>query len=233
MATTERDYYELLGIGKDASEAEVKKAFRGLARELHPDVSEEPDAEARFKEVVEAYEVLSKSETRELYDRYGHAGLRSGGFQPGHFDFGSLSDLFSAFFGDDLFAGAGRRGARGSDVAAEVEIDLEEAARGATRGVPFRVAVVCSRCSGNGAEPGSAGLDVPDLRRPGPAPAGVTERLRRVRPHPDVPPLLRRRTGGRASLRGLRRLRPGRRGALARRADPGRDPRRAADPDLW
>ncbi|MDX6513292.1 MAG: molecular chaperone DnaJ [Gaiellaceae bacterium] len=155
MATTEGDYYELLGIGKDASEAEVKKAFRGLARQLHPDVSEEPDAEARFKQVVEAYEVLSNAETRELYDRYGHAGLRSGGFQPGHFDFTNLSDIFSAFFGDDLFAGAGRRAARGSDVAAEVEIDLEEAARGATRAVPFRIAVVCSRCGGNGAEPGS------------------------------------------------------------------------------
>ncbi len=101
MATTERDYYELLGVARDATEAEIKKAFRGLARELHPDVSEEPDAEERFREVVEAYEVLSKSESRELYDRYGHAGLRGGGFQPGHFDFGSLSDLFSAFFGDD------------------------------------------------------------------------------------------------------------------------------------
>ena len=83
MATTGRDYYELLGVARDASDAEIKKAFRGLARELHPDVSEAPDAEERFREVVEAYEVLSKSETRELYDRYGHAGLRGGGFQPG------------------------------------------------------------------------------------------------------------------------------------------------------
>src|ERR687887_2128973 len=106
MATTERDYYELLGVPRTASDADIKRAFRRLARELHPDVNEEPDAEERFKEVVEAYEVLSKSETRQLYDRYGHAGLRSGGFQPGHFDFGSLSDLFAAFFGDDLFGGA-------------------------------------------------------------------------------------------------------------------------------
>src|SRR5246127_1473546 len=117
MATTERDYYELLGVSRTAGDAEIKKAFRALARELHPDVSDAPDAEERFRVVVEAYEVLSKSETRELYDRYGHAGLRSGGYQPGHFDFGSLSDLFSAFFGDDLLSGRSAR-ARGADLAA-------------------------------------------------------------------------------------------------------------------
>src|SRR5436190_2129067 len=105
MATTDRDYYELLGVGRDASEGEIKRAFRRLARELHPDVSESPDADERFREVVEAYEVLSRTESRDLYDRYGHAGLRSGGFQPGHVDFGSLADLFSAFFGDDLLFG--------------------------------------------------------------------------------------------------------------------------------
>src|SRR5919106_5157138 len=109
MATTERDYYTILGVARTASDADIKKAFRRLARELHPDVSDAPDAEERFKEVVEAYEVLSKTETREVYDRYGHAGLKTGGFQPGHFDFGNLSDLFSAFFGDDLFGGGRAR----------------------------------------------------------------------------------------------------------------------------
>lgn len=153
MATTERDYYELLGVPRNADEGEIKKAFRRLARELHPDVSEAPDAQERFREVVEAYEVLSKAETRELYDRYGHAGLRSGGFQPGHFDFGSLSDLFAAFFGDDLIGGRART--RGADLGAEVEIELVDAARGVTREVPFRVAVACEHCDGDGAEPGS------------------------------------------------------------------------------
>jgi molecular chaperone DnaJ len=155
MATTDRDYYELLGVERDASEGDIKRAFRRLARELHPDVSEAPDADERFREVVEAYEVLSKTETRDLYDRYGHAGLRSGGFEPGHVDFGSLADLFSAFFGDDiLLGGRGRSGrARGADLAATVEIDLVEAAHGVTREVPFDVAVTCSRCGGNGAEP--------------------------------------------------------------------------------
>lgn len=154
MATANRDYYEVLGIERTADEAQIKRAFRGLARELHPDVSDEPDAEDRFKEVVEAYEVLSKSETRELYDRYGHAGLKSGGFQPGHVDFGNLSDLFSAFFGDDLFGGRAR--SRGADIAATVEIELTEAASGATRDVPFDVAVRCTTCAGDGVEPGTS-----------------------------------------------------------------------------
>jgi molecular chaperone DnaJ len=156
MATSERDYYELLGVPRDATEADVKKAFRRLARELHPDVSDAPDADERFREVVEAYEVLSKSETRELYDRYGHAGLRNGGFQPGQFDFGSLSDLFAAFFGDDLRgARGGGPGARGADLGALVEIELVEAATGVKRDVPYQVAVVCSHCGGDGAEPGT------------------------------------------------------------------------------
>ena len=155
MATTDRDYYELLGVSRGADETEIKQAFRRLARELHPDVSDAPDAEARFKEVVEAYEVLSKSETRALYDRYGHAGLRSGGFEPGQVRFDNLADLFSAFFGDDvLFGGRARRG-RGADVAVIAEIDLVDAAHGVSRDIPFEVAVTCARCQGSGAEPGT------------------------------------------------------------------------------
>src|ERR671923_1846362 len=140
MATTERDYYELLGVARDARADDIKKAFRRLARELHPDVSPEPDAEHRFREIVEAYEVLSNSERRELYDRFGHAGLRSGGFRPTTFDLGDLSDLFSAFFGDDLFGVGGRAGrARGADIAAEGAIDLTDVVTGAKREVPFGV----------------------------------------------------------------------------------------------
>src|SRR6266508_5924205 len=157
MATTQHDYYELLGVPRTADGGEIKKAFRRLARTLHPDVSEAPDAEERFREVVEAYEVLSKAETRELYDRYGHAGLKSGGFQPGHFDFGNLSDLFSAFFGDDLFGsgGGGRPRRRGADLAAEVEIDLAEAAQGTSKEISFDVMIPCEVCHATGAEPGT------------------------------------------------------------------------------
>jgi molecular chaperone DnaJ len=163
MATTDRDYYELLGVGRGATEAEIKKRFRSLARELHPDVSEDPDAEERFKEVVEAYEVLSNPERRELYDRFGHAGLRSRGFTPTSFDFGTLGDLFSAFFGDDLFGVGGRprSAARGADVAAEVVIDLVDAAHGVEPDVPFRVAVTCDVCGGSGAEPGTEPIRCP------------------------------------------------------------------------
>ena len=134
----------------------IKRAFRRLARELHPDVSDAPDADERFQEIVEAYEVLSKSETRELYDRFGHAGLRSGGFRPTAFDFGNLADIFSAFFGDDVFGVAtGPRRARGADIAAELELDLEEAATGVTRSVPVQVAMRCAECGGDGVQPGT------------------------------------------------------------------------------
>jgi molecular chaperone DnaJ len=157
VATTERDYYDLLGVSRTAEEAEIKRAFRRLARELHPDVSAEPDAAERFREIVEAYEVLSKPETRELYDRYGHAGLRTGGFQPTPFDFTSLADIFSAFFGDDVFGAAGRpRRTRGGDVGARVEIELVEAATGVAREVPFPVAVACATCDGDGVAPGTS-----------------------------------------------------------------------------
>jgi molecular chaperone DnaJ len=160
MATTERDYYEVLGISRDATDADVKKAFRRLARELHPDVSEAPDAEHRFREVAEAYEVLSDPERRQTYDRFGHAGLRRGGFHPTDFDLGNLSDIFAAFFGDGIFGTSasprGSRPARGGDVAASVEITLDEVLAGATVEVPVRVAATCDRCAGNGAEPGTA-----------------------------------------------------------------------------
>ena len=161
--STDRDYYELLGVARGATEAEIKKRFRSLAREFHPDVSEDPDAEERFKEMVEAYEVLSNPERRQLYDRFGHAGLRSRGFTPTSFDLGTLGDLFSAFFGDDLFGVGGRsRGAaRGADIAAEVVIDLVESARGVEREVPLRVAVTCGVCAGSGAEPGTEHVRCP------------------------------------------------------------------------
>ena len=147
-----RDPYEVLGVGRDASEQQIKKAFRQLARELHPDVNaHDPDAEEKFREAAEAYEILSDSERRATYDRYGHEGLRSGGYAPNFDGFGTISDLFDAFFG-----GGGRQGpAQGADLAAAVEIDLIEAARGTTVDVAFEAIDRCEHCRGNGAEPGT------------------------------------------------------------------------------
>jgi molecular chaperone DnaJ len=162
MATTERDYYELLGVSREASDAEIKRAFRARARELHPDVSAAPDADGQFREVAEAYEVLSDPDRRATYDRYGHAGLRRGGY---HFtDFGSIADVFAAFFGDDSFGmtpGAARQFGRGGDVQAIVDIDLEDAFTGISTSVAFDVAVPCARCGASGAEPGSGTATCP------------------------------------------------------------------------
>jgi molecular chaperone DnaJ len=157
VATTERDYYEVLGVARGAGDAEIKRAFRKLARELHPDVSRAPDAERRFREVAEAYEVLSDPERRATYDRFGLAGLRRGGLEPTFADFGSLADVFAAFFGEDLFAGtpSRRHSTRGADAQAVVEIDLEEAFSGASVTVALDVALPCERCDTSGAEPGT------------------------------------------------------------------------------
>jgi molecular chaperone DnaJ len=157
MATTERDYYEVLGVQRGASGAQIKRAFRALARELHPDVSATPDTEQRFREVAEAYEVLTDPERRAIYDRLGHAGLRRGGFEPTFAHFGNLADVFAAFFGDDFLGGGGTqtRSSRGADLQVVLDIELEEAFTGVTASVPLEVALQCERCGGAGAEPGT------------------------------------------------------------------------------
>jgi molecular chaperone DnaJ len=153
---SKRDYYEVLGVSRGATDQEIKKAFRGIARELHPDVNgHDPEAEEKFKEVAEAYEVLSDDERRRTYDAYGHDGLRSGGFSSQAQGFGSIDDLFSAFFGG-AGGGFGRRGpAAGADVGAAVEIELEDVLTGVEREVEFDVVANCEHCHGNGAEPGT------------------------------------------------------------------------------
>jgi molecular chaperone DnaJ len=160
-----RDYYEVLGVARTASESEIKSAFRRLARELHPDVNDQdPNAEEKFKEAAEAYEVLSDSERRAIYDRYGHEGLRTGGYAPNFESFGSVGDIFEAFFGggggpfSDLFGGGRVRAGgpiQGGDVAVSAEIELRDAAHGASVPVSYEVITVCEHCHGNGAEPGT------------------------------------------------------------------------------
>jgi molecular chaperone DnaJ len=150
----------VLGVARDADEQEVKKTFRRLARELHPDVnSHDPEAEEKFKEAAEAYEILSDAERRATYDRYGFEGLESRGFSSQSHGFGSFADIFDAFFGGDPFGSAfGRGGAgriQGGDLAVEVEISLAEAAAGKTVEVAYELVDTCEHCRGNGAEPGT------------------------------------------------------------------------------
>jgi molecular chaperone DnaJ len=151
---TPRDPYDVLGVERDASGQQIKKAFRQLARELHPDVNaHDPDAEEKFKEAAEAYEILSDDERRATYDRYGHEGLRSGGYAPNFDGFGSIGDLFDAFFGGGFGSRSGPM--PGGDVAVAVEIDLIEAAHGARLQVSYEAVDRCEHCKGNGAEPGT------------------------------------------------------------------------------
>ncbi|MGH2991634.1 MAG: molecular chaperone DnaJ [Solirubrobacterales bacterium] len=157
-----QDYYELLDVERGASEAEIKKAFRKLARELHPDVNRhDPDAEDKFKRAAEAYEVLSDPERRRVYDAFGEEGLRSGGWSPRAGGFGNLEDILESFFGrgdpmfGEMFGFSPAGPAAGGDVAAEVELSLEEVLSGATRELSFEAVTACERCRGNGAEPGT------------------------------------------------------------------------------
>jgi molecular chaperone DnaJ len=167
-STPKRDYYDVLGVARDADDAEIKKAFRRLARELHPDVNrDDPEAEAKFKEAAEAYEVLSDSDRRATYDRYGHDGLRSGGYSPNFEGFGSMSDIFEALFGGGggggggfggMFGGFGGAPAgpmQGGDIQVAAEVTLAEAAAGTKVELKYNAVITCEHCRGNGAEPGT------------------------------------------------------------------------------
>jgi molecular chaperone DnaJ len=154
-----RDYYEVLGVSREASEAEIKKSYRRLARSHHPDANPgDHDAEERFKELTEAYEVLSNPEARRAYDTYGHQvprGAGAGGY-PGSDPFGGFQDIFDAFFGDrfgggSFFGGSTARGpSRGSDAEVEVEVSLREAAYGVDREINVQVVGNCGVCDGVG-----------------------------------------------------------------------------------
>ena len=147
------DHYETLGVARDATADEIKKAYRKLAREHHPDANPgDPGAEDRFKVITVAYETLSDPEKRRRYDMFGDEGAGAPGFS----DFGGISDLFASFFGSGFGGGAQRGGpARGADVLAEIELTLEEADAGVERDVEIETLTECSECAGSGAAPGT------------------------------------------------------------------------------
>lgn len=168
--TTKRDYYEVLGIPRNANEDDVRKAFRRLARQYHPDVNKAPDATERFKEINEAYEVLSDQEKRATYDKYGHSGMGAGfgdsGFGGGFADFSSIFD--------ELFGGLGGRSTRsrtaprrGADLRADLTLSFEEAVRGITKDIQITRQEPCARCQATGAEPGTSPLRCPQCNGSG------------------------------------------------------------------
>ena len=163
-----RDYYDVLGVGRDADQGEIKKAFRRVARECHPDVNPgDPDCEAQFKEAAEAYEVLSSPETRSAYDHYGFEGLR--GQQVPDFGQFGFNDLFNIFFGGGTFdsvlrdagggmwgaAGGGAPAPRGEDIDVAVRLTLSEAVFGVKKSIEVTSDATCATCSGSGARPGT------------------------------------------------------------------------------
>src|SRR5256712_3061468 len=146
MATT-TDYYQLLGVSRAATDEQIRSAYRKLARQFHPDVNDEPDAAERFKQITEAYEILTDPQRRQRYDMFGST---SGGFT----DFG-IGDLFETFFGGDLRRRESRGPMRGADLRMEIEVDLLDAVQGRERVITVPRLETCERCRGSGAEPGS------------------------------------------------------------------------------
>jgi molecular chaperone DnaJ len=161
-----RDYYEVLGVSRDAAEGDIKKAYRRLAMKFHPDRNpDDVTAEEKFKEATEAYEILTSEEKREAYDRFGHAGVDPSSGGMGGFDGGSFSDIFSDVFGD-IFGGGGGRGRssvqRGSDLRYGLELNLEQAVAGDTVEINVPVLAACEVCDGSGAKPGTSASTCPD-----------------------------------------------------------------------
>lgn len=162
MPEQKKDYYEVLGVSRDADETEIKKAYRKLAKQYHPDMNPgDKDAEAKFKEINEAYAVLSDPQKRKQYDMYGHSGVDGTGFEGfsgfGGFDFG-FEDIFDTFFGGSPFGRTTRRKAgprRGNDLKYSVEISFVEAAFGTTKEISVTRMQLCHVCGGSGSKPGT------------------------------------------------------------------------------
>ena len=163
MATTERDLYEVLGVARGASDAEIKRAFRKLAQQWHPDVNQDPAAQERFKEINDAYQILSDPDRRQRYDTFGRAGVDGGPGGAGFEGFAGFSDIFDAFFGGAAASGAARRGRPqpGADLRYDLRISFEEAVKGTEKEIDFRVLGRCDTCQGTGAKEGTEPVTCP------------------------------------------------------------------------
>ena len=166
--SAKRDYYDVLGVERGATQEQIKKAFRRLARQYHPDVNKNSDAESRFKEINEAYEVLSDQEKRAMYDRFGHTGPQAGFGGFGDFGgFGGIEDIFESFFGGAR-TGAARRGpARGADLRYDLTIEFEDAVFGCEREIVVSRHEACPACNGTGAEPSTSPIRCPQCNGTG------------------------------------------------------------------
>lgn len=179
-----KDYYEILGVPRDASQDDIKKAYRRLAREYHPDVNKEPGAEERFKEINEAYRVLGDPDTRRRYDELGHADFENSGFGGfgdfGDFGFGfeDLGDIFADMFFGRSSTRRDRRPRKGADLRMDLTLEFEEAAFGVEKTVEIQRTEICSHCHGNQAEPGTPLKTCPDC--------GGTGQVRSVQRTPFV-----------------------------------------------
>ena len=231
---SKRDYYEVLGIGRDADETAIKSAYRKLARQYHPDVNKAPDAEERFKEVNEAYEVLSDGDKRQAYDRFGHAaaqgGFGAGGQGAGFGGMGGFGDIFEDFFGGfGGMRGAPRGPARGDDLRYDMEITFQEAVFGAEKEIEIPRLETCPVCQGSGAEPGTKPIRCPQCNGTGEVRRAQQTILGQFVSVTTCPRLQRRTRDRPDAVHELPRAEARARHPAAVGLDPGRGGRRHAD----
>ena len=222
LAAAKKDYYELLGVNRNASEDDFKKAYRKLALQYHPDRNPgDKQAEEKFKEISEAYSVLSDAQKRAQYDQFGHAAFGDGGPRGGGFDFsgGGFEDVFGDIFGEFFGSGGRRRGqSRGDDLRYNLSLKFEEAVSGTEKKIKIPRHGPCETCRGNGAKPGTTPANLPEMPRPRPGclSTGLFQRLAHLQSMP------RPRYDYQRSLCHLRWRRPYARHAYAERKNSRR-----------
>ena len=230
MATTERDYYDVLGVERTATDAEIKRAYRKLAQQWHPDVNHDPAAHERFTEINEAYQVLSDPDRRGRYDMFGRAGVGGGGARPGSTAFGGFSDIFDAFFGGGAAAAGGARRGRpppGADLRYDLRITFEEAVKGTEKEIEFPVLLPLRHVPRQRRQARHRADDLPAVQRAGRGPLDPPDDARPDGQRQRLPALRRRGPDRRDAVRDLPRRGPDRAATDPAGHDPGRASTRA------